>query len=111
MAVLKGTNFAFNSAALTPEAEAALAKTIESLKANPAIRVSVNGYTDNVGADSYNLTLSKRRAESVKQHLVAGGIDAGRIETRGFGAASPVADNSTPEGRAANRRVEVLKLQ
>jgi outer membrane protein OmpA-like peptidoglycan-associated protein len=111
MLVLKGTNFEFNSAALTPEAKAALAKTVDSLKANAEIRVSVNGYTDNVGPDSYNLTLSKRRAESVKKHLVAGGIDAGRIETQGFGAASPVADNSTPEGRAANRRVEVLKLK
>ena len=60
MLVLKGTNFEFNSAALTPEAKAALGKTIDSLKANPKIRVSVNGYTDNVGPDSYNLTLSKR---------------------------------------------------
>ena len=111
MVVLKGTNFEFNSAALTPDAKAALAKTVDSLKGSPEVRVTVSGYTDNVGPDSYNLTLSKRRAEAVKSHLVAGGIDAARIETQGFGAASPVADNSTAQGRAANRRVEVHKVK
>jgi len=110
MIVLKGTNFAFDSARLTEEGKAKLAETVSSLKANPNLRVAVQGHTDSVGSDAYNLLLSKRRAEAVKSELIALGIAPDRIETSGFGEASPVADNGTEAGRAENRRVEVHKL-
>jgi OOP family OmpA-OmpF porin len=110
MIVLKGTNFAFDSAKLTAEGKAKLAETVSSLKASPNLRVAVQGHTDSVGSEAYNLLLSKRRAESVKGELVAEGIAPDRIETSGFGKASPVADNGTEAGRAENRRVEVHKL-
>ena len=110
MIVLKGTNFAFDSAKLTAEGKAKLAETVSSLKANPNLRVAVQGHTDSIGSEAYNLLLSKRRAESVKSELVTQGIAPDRIETSGFGKASPVADNATEAGRAENRRVEVHKL-
>jgi OOP family OmpA-OmpF porin len=107
LVVLKGANFAFNSASLNPAAHARLAATVDTLKANPDMRIEVRGYTDSIGSDAYNMRLSKRRAESVKSFLVSEGIAADRITTDGFGPASPVADNSTKEGQAENRRVEV----
>lgn len=107
LVVLEGANFAFDSARLNPEAHAKLEETVETLKANPAMRVEIRGYTDNVGAPSYNLRLSERRAASVKDFLISQGIAADRIATEGFGVANPVADNSTEQGRAQNRRVEV----
>ena len=110
MIVLKGTNFAFDSAKLTAEGKAKLAETVSSLKASPNLHVAVQGHTDSVGSEAYNLLLSKRRAESVKGELVAEGIAPDRIETSGFGEARPVADNGTEAGRAENRRVEVNKL-
>jgi OOP family OmpA-OmpF porin len=111
MLVLKGTNFAFNSAELKPDAIAALGKTLESLKENPDLRITVNGYTDSIGPEAYNQQLSERRANSVKRFLVSEGIAADRIETQGFGESNPVADNDTDAGRAENRRVEVHKLR
>ena len=111
MAVLTGSNFAFNSAELTPSAITELADTLESLKSDSALHIRINGYTDNVGSPAYNLQLSKRRAESVKRYLVSQGIAADRMETEGFGLTNPIADNATAAGRAKNRRVEVHKTQ
>lgn len=79
------------------------------LKANPRIKkVRVEGHTDNVGNDANNLRLSQARADSVRKYLVAAGIESQRLESRGFGESYPVTDNSTPEGRASNRRVEFI---
>ena len=78
-------------------------------EANPTLRLSVEGHSDNMGKPASNLSLSQKRAEAVKNYLAQNGIDANRLEAKGFGQEKPVADNSTPEGRAANRRVE-LKL-
>lgn len=76
------------------------------LKANPEItRLRVEGHTDNVGDDAANLDLSKRRAESVRQFLIAEGIDAARLNSEGFGETQPIADNKTDKGRQLNRRV------
>jgi len=111
LAVLKGAHFAFNSASLNPAAHAQLATTVATLKASPDIRVEVRGYTDSIGTQAYNMGLSKRRAESVKSFLVSEGIAADRITTEGFGPANPVADNSTKEGQAENRRVELHQAQ
>ena len=107
LVVLEGANFAFDSARLNPQAHVKLEETVETLKAHPSMRIEVRGYTDNLGAPSYNLRLSERRAASVKDFLVSQGIAPDRIATQGFGVANPVADNSTEEGRAQNRRVEV----
>jgi len=109
MLVLKGTNFAFDSAALTEEGIAQLADVARSLKANPDVHISIEGHTDSVGPDTYNLRLSQRRAEAVETYLVGKGIDEDRIETRGFGESKPITDNDTAEGRAENRRVEIRK--
>lgn len=74
-------------------------------------RVQIEGHTDSVGSDSYNQSLSRRRAESVKRHLVQQfPIDAGRLVVKGYGKAQPMASNDTPEGRSQNRRVEVVNL-
>lgn len=77
------------------------------LQENPERQVIIEGYTDNTGADSYNLDLSERRATSVKMALVKLGIDPRRIVTQGYGKRYPVSSNATDSGRAMNRRVEV----
>lgn len=100
-------NFAFNSAELTPNAERLLQPVAETLTKNSDMRIEVDGHTDSKGSDRYNLGLSRRRAESVKKYLVAQGVSSGQIVTRGFGEKMPVADNSTEDGRAQNRRVEI----
>jgi OOP family OmpA-OmpF porin len=105
--VLRGAHFAFDSAALTPAAETDLTTTLETLEAEPALRVRIDGHTDSVGSDTYNLGLSERRAASVKAYLVARGIAPDRIAVRGLGSSDPVASNATPAGRAQNRRVEI----
>jgi len=68
------------------------------------------GYTDSIGGDAYNLRLSERRADAVKEYLVKHGVDGARIQTSGRGKADPVADNATEKGRFQNRRVEILIL-
>ena len=105
---LKGAHFAFDSAKITPEGEARLADTVATLKSHPDVRVAVNGYTDSVGSQAYNVKLGQRRADSVKDFLVSQGIDSSRISTASFGKESPVASNDTAEGRAENRRVEIV---
>jgi OOP family OmpA-OmpF porin len=72
--------------------------------------VEIRGYTDSVGPASYNLELSQRRAEAVKQYLVNAGIDPSRLVAKGYGEADPIASNKTPEGRAQNRRIEFHRL-
>jgi OOP family OmpA-OmpF porin len=110
MIVLKGKHFDFNSAKLRPDGMANLDLTLRSLRENADLRISVEGHTDSVGPEDYNMRLSVRRAESVKSFLVGEGIAGDRIQTRGWGELKPVADNSTAEGRAQNRRVEVYRV-
>lgn len=78
------------------------------LKQNPKVKIEIVGHTDNVGQEKHNQELSQRRAESLKRALVDKGIAEGRITTRGEGSSRPVATNATEEGRAQNRRVEVV---
>ena len=106
--------FAFDSARLTAEAEAALRRTAELAAQAESGRITVVGHTDAVGEDVYNLALSRRRAEAVAQWLAAsGGVPADRLHAEGRGEAEPAAPNATtdgqddPEGRARNRRVVV----
>jgi len=78
------------------------------LKEQPDYKIAITGFTDNVGSAASNVILSQNRAENVKAYLVRQGVDASRISAEGYGMENPIADNSTPEGRAKNRRVEFL---
>jgi outer membrane protein OmpA-like peptidoglycan-associated protein len=79
------------------------------LNANPDLKLTVEGHTDNVGSPAHNQTLSQGRANAVVGALMAQGIDLGRLQPKGFGQAKPIADNATEGGRAKNRRVELVK--
>src|SRR5579875_34891 len=83
-------------------------EAIRVLKENPGMHVNVDGYTDSIGSDAYNLKLSERRARTVADYMISQGIDRSRLTVRGFGKAHPVASNDTAEGRARNRRVEIV---
>jgi outer membrane protein OmpA-like peptidoglycan-associated protein len=108
--VLRGVQFDLDKADIRADAGVILDEAANQLNQVPGARVSVEGHTDSSGADSYNQSLSERRAGSVKDYLVGKGVDGGRLTTAGFGESQPVADNATAEGRALNRRVE-LKVQ
>lgn len=97
--------FATNEATLKSESTAELEKLRDLLQKNPTWIVQIEGHTDNVGSDDYNIALSKARAEAVVKYLVDHGIEQKKLSAKGFGAAQPVADNATEEGRQQNRRV------
>ena len=106
--------FDFDSFALKPEATGTLQKLAAVLKSYAPAPVLIEGHTDGKGDDSYNMTLSERRAEAVKRWLASpGGVDAARVTTKGWGKTKPVAPNTTldgkddPVGRQKNRRVEI----
>jgi outer membrane protein OmpA-like peptidoglycan-associated protein len=99
--------FKTGSTALSSRSNAALNETVKVLNDNPGLKLKVDGHTDNVGSDEYNVKLSEGRAASVKTYLVNKGIDAARVESEGFGETTPVADNKTAAGRQKNRRVEM----
>jgi len=105
--VLRGVNFDLDKAAIRPDAQVILQTAAEVLNENTAARVSVIGHTDSTGAEAYNLALSERRAEAVVDYLVSLGVSASRLSASGAGEVEPVADNSTADGRAQNRRVEL----
>ena len=100
-------NFASGKATIAGESGAEVDNLASILKAYEDIKVKVEGYTDSQGKAASNQALSLKRAEAVRARLIAAGISDARISTQGFGAASPVATNDTPEGRAQNRRIEV----
>ncbi len=104
--ILSGVNFEFNSAKLTAESYPILWHAAMTLLQNPDLKVDVIGYTDNIGSAKYNKKLSLKRANAVKNYLVARGVDASRINTVGMGEENPIASNKTAEGRALNRRIE-----
>lgn len=100
--------FAFDKAELSPQAAPRLDKLARFLTQFPDRKMLIEGYTDSVGADAYNLSLSERRAQAVRDALVQRGVDSARISARGYGKAHPVADNGSADGRAMNRRVEIV---
>ena len=105
-----GIYFDFNSDRIKPESEPVLREIAKVMTDNPTWSLNVNGHTDNIGGDAYNLDLSKRRAAAVKTALVTRyKVAATRLETSGFGASQPKAPNNTLAGRAQNRRVELVK--
>lgn len=99
--------FEFGRAEIKPTAQASVAKLAHYLNQHPDRRILIEGFTDSVGSDSANLTLSQRRSQAVADALRAQGVDPSRISTRGYGEAYPVASNSSTSDRALNRRVEV----
>jgi outer membrane protein OmpA-like peptidoglycan-associated protein len=108
--ILEGVNFEHDSAILTSASTEVLDRVAQSLNDWPEVRVEVGGHTDSTGSDGYNLGLSERRAKAVYEYLIGEGVAAGRMTSRGYGEANPIADNSTSTGRAKNRRVELRKL-
>jgi outer membrane protein OmpA-like peptidoglycan-associated protein len=102
-------NFDTGKATMRAESKPIIAQIVEMLKGNPGLMVSVEGHTDNVGSPASNKTLSDQRAKTVVVAIVAEGIDAKRLSALGHGQDKPVADNKTEEGRAKNRRVELVK--
>jgi len=99
--------FATGSATLRPESFTELNRLVNLLRENPGVRIEVSGHTDNVGSAAVNRTLSRNRALSVRNYLVSQGIAAERVQYNGYGFDRPIAPNTTEEGRAANRRVEI----
>lgn len=107
---LRNIFFATASYALLPASTAELNNLLQLMKATPTMRIEVGGHTDNVGNDAANQVLSAQRAKAVRDFLVDHGIDAARVEAKGYGETMPVATNETEEGRAQNRRTEVTVL-
>ncbi len=93
---------------LKPDTKVSLAKVSGILAAYPALKLQVEGYTDITGSDAFNQKLSENRASTVKDFLVSQGVSINNITAAGYGKANPVADNSTPQGRAQNRRVQLV---
>lgn len=103
---LTGVNFAFNSSKIDVKSEHILDEAVAALNQAISVDIRIEGHTDSVGSEAYNLKLSQKRADAVKAYLVAHGIAASRLTTLGMGEAQPVASNNTAEGRYQNRRVE-----
>ena len=105
-----GIHFDFDKATIRPQARGLISDIATTMKNNPAWTIAIRGHTDSLGAPDYNLNLSARRAEAVKQAIIRNhGIAAGRITTSGSGMNEPKAPNDTLQGRAQNRRVELSR--
>jgi OmpA-OmpF porin, OOP family len=102
-------NFDTGKSIIRDESKPIIEQIVQMMKSNPDLKVGVEGHTDNVGSPASNKTLSESRAKSVVSAIVAQGIPADRLSPAGFGQDKPIADNSTEEGRAKNRRVELVK--
>jgi outer membrane protein OmpA-like peptidoglycan-associated protein len=105
-ATLKNIQFELNSSQLQPVSLIELNKLLQLMNDNPTTKIEISGHTDNSGSDALNMQLSLDRAKAVADYLKSNGIDANRLTWKGYGASKPVADNSTEEGRALNRRTE-----
>ncbi|NOY37709.1 MAG: OmpA family protein [Chlorobi bacterium] len=108
--IASGIRFETGKADVLPESMGIINEIYNLMTQHPEVRISVEGHTDDAGDDAMNQALSEKRAEAVRSKLVSMGIDASRLASKGWGESKPVTDNSTPEGRANNRRVEFVKL-
>ncbi|MFV0495805.1 OmpA family protein [Mycobacterium sp.] len=100
--------FGGDGVSLTPETSQSLVRVADRLKECGDARVTINGFTDNTGGEAINIPLSDQRAEAVAEFLIANGVARDRVTSKGMGSADPIADNGTPDGRAANRRAEIV---
>jgi outer membrane protein OmpA-like peptidoglycan-associated protein len=107
---LSDVHFATGKADITPDSETALNEVAATLKEHADWKIRIEGFTDNVGSRIENRKLSRDRADAVMSWLAAHGIDSGRLSSKGYGEARPVATNKTAEGRAKNRRVQLVRI-
>jgi len=108
IANLSDVLFKSGSYELMPGARERLAKVSGIVLAYPGLRLQVEGHTDSIGSDEFNMTLSEKRADSVRDYLTSQGVNEANITAQGFGKGSPVASNDNAAGRALNRRVEMV---
>ena len=106
---LYGIHFDTGKAVILPDSESILGEIVKMLQQNPDVKLSVEGHTDNVGAAAGNQALSAKRAQAVVAWLTAHGVAGSRLTAKGWGQTKPVADNTSEDGRAKNRRVELVK--
>jgi outer membrane protein OmpA-like peptidoglycan-associated protein len=109
--ILRGVEFDIDRATLRPESRTTLDQVAASLKTWPDVMVEIQGHTSEPGTAIHNMALSQRRAEAVRAYFVSEGIDASRLVAKGYGQTRFIADNSTPEGRQENRRVELHEIR
>ncbi|MBQ1836621.1 MAG: OmpA family protein, partial [Paludibacteraceae bacterium] len=100
--------FDFDKSTLKKDSYAELNRLIKFMNENPKVTIELAGHTDSKGSREYNLKLSDARAKSVATYMISKGIEADRITSKGYGPDKPIADNSTDEGRAKNRRTEII---
>lgn len=109
--IYKDIQFELNKSDLRSSSYPVLNDIVTALKAQPNLKIEIQGHTDSTGAHGYNMTLSEKRAQSVKAYLIAKGIANSRLTTKGYGPDMPIDSNATKDGRARNRRVEIKPLR
>lgn len=101
--------FDFDKSVLPPDATPIVQQIVSALQAQPSLQLEIDGYTDGIGNEAHNKTLSRARADAVLGAVQSAGVPAARLSSAGFGSSAPVGDNATSEGRAQNRRVELIR--
>jgi len=109
--VVKGVQFDYKKWDVKPQFNSNLDNIENILKKNSGLKIRIEGHTDDIGSMKYNIDLSGKRAQAIKDYLVDKGIDPSRITTKGLGYAQSIADNDTPKGRALNRRAEIIPVK
>jgi outer membrane protein OmpA-like peptidoglycan-associated protein len=109
--ILHGVSFKSGSAVLLESSDQALDPLLSELKTKPALKLTIEGYTDSTGSYRNNLELSQRRAQAIADWLAVRGIEHSRLKVVGYGSSRPIADNSTSRGRERNRRIEIVRVE
>lgn len=109
--ILRNMFYMVNSHLLQPSSIPELEKVVLFLAKNPKVKVEIGGHTDNTGTDEVNLALSKKRAEEVRNWLIEAGVKPNRLQAKGYSSSKPLSSNTTEDGKAQNRRTEILILE